>query len=139
MLQHWSQLVPNNYVNRHPRTLSNTTAAAASCADGRLQLSTHTPSPSHCELILHIYKEVSHTHLMKLVACTATTSAMSTFSPVGSRSSNGMRMCERACVRACVCVRNELEICTTLAYQHISSFRSMPVPQAHAHTHPQTI
>ena len=28
MLTHWSQLVPNNYVNhRHPRTLSNTTAA----------------------------------------------------------------------------------------------------------------
>ena len=26
MLTHWSQLVPNNYVNRHPRTLSNTTA-----------------------------------------------------------------------------------------------------------------
>ena len=30
------------------------------------------------------------------------TLAMSTFSPVGSRSSNGMRMCVRACVRACV-------------------------------------
>ena len=29
MLTHWSQLVPNNYVNRHPRTLSNTTAAAS--------------------------------------------------------------------------------------------------------------
>ena len=27
MLTHWSQLVPNNYVNRHPKTLSNTTAA----------------------------------------------------------------------------------------------------------------
>ena len=25
MLRHWSQLVPNNYVNRHPRTLSITT------------------------------------------------------------------------------------------------------------------
>ena len=25
MLRHWSQLVPNNYVNRHPRTISNTT------------------------------------------------------------------------------------------------------------------
>ena len=24
MLTHWSQLVPNNYVNQHPRTLSNT-------------------------------------------------------------------------------------------------------------------
>ena len=24
MLTHWSQLVPNNYVNRHPKTLSNT-------------------------------------------------------------------------------------------------------------------
>ena len=37
---------------------------------------------------------------------------MSTFSPVGSRSSNGMRMC--VCV--CVCGRNELEVYTTLAY-----------------------
>ena len=27
MLRLWSQLVPNNYVNRHPKTLSNTTAA----------------------------------------------------------------------------------------------------------------
>ena len=25
MLRHWSRLVPNNDVNRHPRTLSNTT------------------------------------------------------------------------------------------------------------------
>ena len=25
MLRHWPQLVPNNDVNRHPRTLSNTT------------------------------------------------------------------------------------------------------------------
>ena len=25
MLRHWSQLVPNNYVSRHSRTLSNTT------------------------------------------------------------------------------------------------------------------
>ena len=30
MLTHWSQLVPNSYVNRHPRTLSNTTATADS-------------------------------------------------------------------------------------------------------------
>ena len=29
MLTHWSQLVPNNYVSQHPRTLSNTTAAAS--------------------------------------------------------------------------------------------------------------
>ena len=35
--------------------------------------------------------------------------AMSTFSPDGSRSSNGMRKC--VCVpRVCVCVRNELEV-----------------------------
>ena len=40
---------------------------------------------------------------------------------------------ERGCV--CVCVQNELEICTILAYQHISSFHTMPVPQAHAHIH----
>ena len=30
MLRHWSQLVPNNYVNRHPRTLSNATALSSS-------------------------------------------------------------------------------------------------------------
>ena len=44
---------------------------------------------------------------------------MSTFSPIGSWSSNGMSVC--------VCGRNELEVCTTLAYPHISSF--------HTHTH----
>ena len=116
--------------------------------------------------------------------------AKSTFIPVGSWSSNGMRMClcvcvcvcvcmcvcvcvcmcvcvcvcacacmhvcmcvggcvthvcvwVRACVRSCVCVRacvcgqNEPAACTTLACPHISSFRTMPVPEAH--THPQTI
>ena len=73
--------------------------------------------------------------------------AMSTFSPVGSRSSNGMRMCVcvcvcvrvRACVRACVCVcvcgRNELEVCSTLAYPPISSFRTMPVLYTRTRTH----
>ena len=81
---------------------------------------------------------------------------MSTFSPVGLRSSNGMGMCVsqcvcvclRACVhaRACVCVsvcvcvcvcvclcvreRNELNVYTTLAYSRISSFRAI-----HKHTH----
>ena len=50
--------------------------------------------------------------------------AMSTFSPVGSLSSDGM------CVCVCVCGRNELEVCTTLAYPHI---------QALAYMHPQTI
>ena len=61
--------------------------------------------------------------------------AMSTFSLVGSRSSNGMRMC--VCVCMCVCGRNELEVCTTLVYPQISSFRAMPVlyTQAHTHTH----
>ena len=62
--------------------------------------------------------------------------AMSTFSPVGSWSSNGMRMsvgvcacafvrafvrvCVHACVCVCVCVcgRNELEVCSTLTYPH---------------------
>ena len=36
-----------------------------------------------------------------------------------------MRACVRGCV--CVCVRDELEVCATLAYPHISSFRTMPV------------
>ena len=52
------------------------------------------------------------------------------------------RACVRACVRVCVCGRNELEVCTTLAYPQISSFRAVPVlyTQAHAaHTLPQTI
>ena len=60
--------------------------------------------------------------------------AMSTFSPV-SLLSNGMRVCvcvcEGVCVCVCVCVhvlaQNELEMCTTLAYPHISSFSTMPV------------
>ena len=45
--------------------------------------------------------------------------AMSTFSPVGLRSTNGV--CVRACVIACVCVcvQNELEVFTVLAYPHI--------------------
>ena len=48
--------------------------------------------------------------------------AMSTFRPVGSWSSNGMRerKCVCICVCLCVCGRNELEVCTTLAYPHIS-------------------
>ena len=55
--------------------------------------------------------------------------------------------CVRACVRVCVCMcvsvsvclclcvcgRNELEVCTMLAYPHISSFRVMPV-YTHKHT-----
>ena len=53
---------------------------------------------------------------------------MSTFSPIGS----GPQM-----VCLCVCGWNELEVCTTLAYPHISSFHIMPV--LHAHSHPQTI
>ena len=31
------------------------------------------------------------------------------------------------CVCVCVCVWNELEVCATLAYPHISSFCTMPV------------
>ena len=62
---------------------------------------------------------------------------MSTFSPVGSRSSNGMSECVCVCVCmsvcVCVCGRNELEVCTTLAYPHISSFRTMP-HKLHTHT-----
>ena len=44
---------------------------------------------------------------------------------------------ECACMR--VCVRNVLEVCTTLAYPHISSFCTMPVLYTSTHTHPQTI
>ena len=40
-------------------------------------------------------------------------------------------VCTHACM--CVCGRNELEVCTTLAYPHISSFRTMPV--LHTSTH----
>ena len=60
-------------------------------------------------------------------------SAMSTFSPLSSWSSSGMKMC--VCV--CVCGWNELEVCTTLALPHINSFRTMPVlytsPRTHTH------
>ena len=39
-----------------------------------------------------------------------------------------------------VCVWNELEVCTMLAYQHISSsVLCQCYTQAHAHTHPETI
>ena len=51
--------------------------------------------------------------------------AMSTFSPVGSRSSDGV----------CVCGWNELEVCTTMAYPHISSLCTMPVLYTSTHTH----
>ena len=40
--------------------------------------------------------------------------------------------CVCVCVHACVCGRNELEVCTTLAYPHISSFRTI---HKHMHTH----
>ena len=48
-------------------------------------------------------------------------------------------MCVCVCVCVCVCGRNEHEVCSTLVYLHISSFRTMPVlyTNAHAHTHPQ--
>ena len=86
-----------------------------------------------------------------LVECA---SAMSTFSPMGLRSSNGMGMCVSVCVSvracmqtrvcvcvpqcvcmcecalACVCGRNELNVYTMLAYPRISSFCVI-----HKHTH----
>ena len=44
------------------------------------------------------------------------------------------------CVCACVCGRNELEVCTMLAYLRISSFRTMLVLYAgHTCTHLQTL
>ena len=41
--------------------------------------------------------------------------------------------CVCVCVCVCVCGRNELEVCTTLAYPHISSFRTILV-FTHKHT-----
>ena len=61
--------------------------------------------------------------------------AMSTFSPVGSLSANGMKLCVCVCVCVCVCGRNELEVCTTLAYLRIGSFRTMPVLYTSTRTH----
>ena len=54
---------------------------------------------------------------------------MSTFSPIGSLASN--------CMRMCVCVWTEWTWSTTLAYPHISSYRTMPV--LYTQTHLQTI
>ena len=46
-------------------------------------------------------------------------------------------VCVCVCVCGCVgvCVRNEPEVCTTLAYPHISSFCARPVlyPSTHMH------
>ena len=42
-------------------------------------------------------------------------------------------VCVCVCACACVCGRNELEVCTTLAYPHISSFRTMPVLYTSTH------
>ena len=51
-------------------------------------------------------------------------------------------VCVSVYVYVCVCVRvhvrNKLEVCSTLAYPHISSFHAMPV-YTHRHTHPQTV
>ena len=55
---------------------------------------------------------------------------MSTFSPVGLQSSDGMRMCVCACACVRVCGWNELNVYTTLAYPCISSFRTI-----HKHVH----
>ena len=65
----------------------------------------------------------------KLICGYANLEAMSTFSPVGPRSSNGMRMCARMCV------------CALCWHIHISvhSVLCLCYTQARAHTHPQTI
>ena len=62
--------------------------------------------------------------------------AMFSFSPIGSRSSNDMKICVCVCARARACVwgRNELEVCSTLAYPHKSSFRTVPVLYTNTHT-----
>ena len=46
-------------------------------------------------------------------------------------------VCVCACMRACVrvCGQNELEVCSTLAYPHIGSFRAMPVLYTSTCTH----
>ena len=46
-------------------------------------------------------------------------------------------VCVCMCVSVCMCGWNKLEVCTTLAYPHISSFRTVPV-YAHKHTHTNT-
>ena len=52
-----------------------------------------------------------------------------------------VRACVCACVYACVCMRvcmrgqNELEVCTMLAYPHISSLHTMPVLYRSTRTH----
>ena len=58
--------------------------------------------------------------------------AMSTFSPIGSWCSNGISVC--VCV--CVCGWDEPDVYTTLAYSHISLFRTMPVLYTSTRTHP---
>ena len=45
-----------------------------------------------------------------------------------------MRACAFACMCVCVCRWHGLEVCTTLAYPHISSCLTMPV-YTHKHTH----
>ena len=77
----------------------------------------------------------------------ANTLAVSAFSPISLRSSNGVSVCVCVCGRymcvcvcACVCGRNELEVCTMLAYLHISSFCTMLVLYTgHACTHLQIL
>ena len=50
-------------------------------------------------------------------------------------------VCVCACVHVCVRVRNELEVCTMLAYPHISLVRTMPMythklsTRTHMHLH----
>ena len=59
--------------------------------------------------------------------------AMSTFSPIGSRSSDGVRMY--------MCVWNKLEVCATLAFIRIwvHSLLCPCIHKTHTHMHPQTI
>ena len=51
-----------------------------------------------------------------------------------TRSKTPVHYNENVCVCVCVCGWNELEVCTTLAYPHISSFRTMPVPYTSTRT-----
>ena len=59
--------------------------------------------------------------------------------PLLSPSVCGLQMVwECVCDSVCVCGRNELNVYTTLAYPHISSFCAIH-KHTHTHMHPQTI
>ena len=46
-----------------------------------------------------------------------------------------VRACVLVCMRVYMCAWNKLEVYTTLAYQHLSSFRTIPVLYTSTRTH----